>query len=123
MHYGKLNYILKTKPSKQSEDDDHYYYKNGKFELEEWEDVNYCEHSFNMDGNGLTDKEVVDLLHQLSEENKKLKQALREELQDNGNKYDIEIFDKLFNLNYDEWCSLENKDNWFPYDWEKEVEE
>ena len=52
---------------------DYESYKKGKFELKEWEDVNYCEHSFNMDGNGLTDKEVVDLLHQLSEDNNQLR--------------------------------------------------
>ena len=42
-------------------------------------------------------------LSKLQKENKLLKEALREELQDNGNSYYIEIFDKLFNLDYDEW--------------------
>ena len=44
-------------------------YKNGVALLKEWEDVNYCEHSFKFKDEWLTDKEVVDLLNQLSEEN------------------------------------------------------
>ncbi|MBP3225702.1 MAG: hypothetical protein J6M08_02130 [Methanobrevibacter sp.] len=48
-------------------------YKNGVALLEEWEDVNYCEHSFKFKDEWLTDKEVVDLLNELAEENNGLK--------------------------------------------------
>ena len=48
-------------------------YKNGVALLEEWEDVNYCEHSFKFKDEWLTDKEVVDKLNELAEENKRLK--------------------------------------------------
>ena len=54
-------------------------YKNGVALLEEWEDVNYCEHSFKFKDEWLTDKEVVDLLNQLSEENEQLKAQLKSE--------------------------------------------
>ena len=40
-------------------------------------------------------------------ENELLKEALREELQDNGNKYYIVLFDDLFDLDYDEWNANE----------------
>lgn len=62
--------------SKQS-NNDYERYSKGKFTLEEWEDVNYCEHCFSMDDEGLNDKEVVDLLNSLSEENEQLKQQLQ----------------------------------------------
>ena len=39
----------------------------------------------------------------LDEENKLLKQALCETLQDTGNEYLIKIMDKLFELKYDKW--------------------
>ncbi len=52
--------------------------------------------------------------HLLNLESEQLKLALMEVLQDNGNKYYIELFDELFNLNYDEWESK----NEYP-DWEK----
>jgi len=48
-------------------------YKNGVALLEEWEDVNYCEHSFKFKDEWLTDKEVVDKLNELAEENKEIK--------------------------------------------------
>ena len=48
-------------------------YKNGVALLEEWEDVNYCEHSFKFKDEWLTDKEVVDLLNELHEESQALK--------------------------------------------------
>ena len=51
-------------------------YKNGVALLEEWEDVNYCEHSFKFKDEWLTDKEVVDKLNELTEENERLKQLL-----------------------------------------------
>ena len=54
-------------------------YKNGVALLEEWEDVNYCEHSFKFKDEWLTDKEVVDLLNELAEENKALKKQLQTE--------------------------------------------
>nr|WP_295000250.1 hypothetical protein [uncultured Methanobrevibacter sp.] len=47
-------------------------YKNGVALLKEWEDVNYCEHSFKFKDEWLTDKEVVDKLDELNEENKNL---------------------------------------------------
>ena len=47
-------------------------YKNGVALLEEWEDVNYCEHNFKFKDEWLTDKEVVDLLSQLNDENEQL---------------------------------------------------
>jgi hypothetical protein len=56
-------------------------YKNGVALLEEWEDVNYCEHSFKFKDEWLTDKEVVDLLNELAEENKALKKQLQSEHQ------------------------------------------
>ena len=51
-------------------------YSNGVALLEEWEDVNYCEHSFKFKDEWLTDKEVVDLLNTLHEENQQLKNKL-----------------------------------------------
>lgn len=53
-------------------------YKNGVALLEEWEDVNYCEHSFKFKDEWLTDKEVVDLLNELAEENEQLKQQIED---------------------------------------------
>ena len=49
-------------------------YSNGVALLEEWEDVNYCEHSFKFKDEWLTDKEVVDLLY----ENEHIKQLIKE---------------------------------------------
>ena len=63
-------------PSKISDNNDYESYKKGEFELEEWEDVNYCEHSFSYGDKGLTDREVVDLLNELHEENNELKSRL-----------------------------------------------
>lgn len=51
-------------------------YKNGVALLEEWEDVNYCEHNFKFKDEWLTDKEVVDLLSQLNNENEQLKNKI-----------------------------------------------
>ena len=56
----KLPFCLQ--PSKPSDNNDYESYKKGEFELEEWEDVNCCEHSFSYGNKGLTDREVVDLL-------------------------------------------------------------
>lgn len=62
---------------------------------------------------------VVDLLNELSEENEKLKQALREQLEENGNAYCIEILDKIFDLKYDEWQRKMNETHTYDYiDWE-----
>lgn len=62
---------------------------------------------------------VVDLLKELSEENEKLKQALREQLEENGNAYCIEILDKIFDLKYDEWQRKMNETHTYDYiDWE-----
>lgn len=54
-------------------------YSNGVALLEEWEDVNYCEHSFKFKDEWLTDKEVVDLLNDLNDENELLKIRFNEE--------------------------------------------
>jgi DNA anti-recombination protein RmuC len=53
-------------------------YKKGVALLEEWEDVNYCEHNFKFKDEWLTDKEVVELLNELHEENKELQFQLKE---------------------------------------------
>jgi len=53
-------------------------YKNGVALLEEWEDVNYCEHSFKFKDEWLTDKEVVDKLNELTEENEQLEKENKE---------------------------------------------
>ena len=53
-------------------------YSNGVALLEEWEDVNYCEHSFKFKDEWLTDKEVVDLLNDLNYENEHIKQLIKE---------------------------------------------
>ena len=50
-------------------EDDKEVYQKGVALLEEWEDVNYCEHSFKFKDEWLTDKEVVDKLNELTEEN------------------------------------------------------
>lgn len=64
----------------------------------------------------LTFDEVVDLLN----ENEQLKQALREQLEENGNAYCIEILDKIFDLKYDEWQRKMNETHTYDYiDWEK----
>lgn len=57
---------------------------------------------------------------ELEEENKQLKQALREQLEENGNAYCIEILDKIFDLKYDEWQRKMNETHTYDYiDWEK----
>ena len=49
-----------------------------------------------------------------------IKQALREQLEENGNAYCIEILDKLFDLKYDEWQRKMNETHTYDYiDWEK----
>ena len=58
-------------------------YSNGVALLEEWEDVNYCEHSFKFKDEWLTDKEVVDLLNKLADENEKLKKDCSNLIDDN----------------------------------------
>lgn len=58
-------------------EDDKEVYQKGVAYLEEWEDVNYCEHSFKFKDEWLTDKEVVDLLNALHEENQQLKQECK----------------------------------------------
>lgn len=47
--------------------------QKGKFRLEEWEDVNYCEHCFYNDDEPLGDEDVVLLLAKVTEENEELK--------------------------------------------------
>ncbi len=53
-------------------------YKKGVALLEEWEDVNYCEHNFKFKDEWLTDKEVVELLNGLHEENTQIKTIIKE---------------------------------------------
>lgn len=48
----------------------------------------------------------------LDEENKLLKQALRETLQDNGDAHLIKIMDKLFELEYNKWESERYYEDW-----------
>lgn len=50
--------------------------QKGKFRLEEWEDVNYCEHCFYNGDEPLEDEKVVVLLSDLTTENEQLKQLL-----------------------------------------------
>ena len=45
----------------------------GKFKLEEWEDVNYCEHRFYKGEEPMSDDEVLNLLSELTEENEELR--------------------------------------------------
>ena len=57
-------------------------YQKGDVLLEEWEDVNYCEHAFKFNDEWLSDKEVVDLLYTLSTDNRQYKiivKSLKEE--------------------------------------------
>ena len=84
-------------------------YSNGVALLEEWEDVNYCEHSFKFKDEWLTDKEVVDLLNKLNDENEQLKQALlffldvaNSECSSSFQKDMEHDCQKLFNCSYDE---------------------
>ena len=59
-------------------------------------------------------------LEELAEENEQLKQALREQLEENGNSYCIKILDKIFDLKYDEWQRKMNETHTYDYiDWEK----
>lgn len=51
-------------------------YSNGVALLEEWEDVNYCEHSFKFKEEWLTDEEVVDLLNEQHETIQLLKKEI-----------------------------------------------
>ena len=70
-------------------------------------------------GDCLEAEEIVDLLNQLYDENEQLKQALREQLEENGNAYCIEILDKIFDLKYDEWQRKMNETHTYDYiDWE-----
>lgn len=65
-------------------------------------------------------KLCINKMNELAEENEKLKQALREQLEENGNAYCIEILDKIFNLKYDEWQRKMNETHTYDYiDWEK----
>ena len=65
-------------------------------------------------------KLCINKMNELAEENEKLKQALREQLEENGNAYCIEILDKIFDLKYDEWQRKMNETHTYDYiDWEK----
>ena len=63
----------------------------------------------------------IEIIEVCLDETELLKEALREELQDNGNAYYIRLFDDLFDLEYDKWNMNE------PYrectDWEKILKE
>lgn len=59
-----------------AQENDYEKYERGKFLLEEGEDVNYCEHSFSVDGEGLTNKEVIDLLYDINAEREQLQKEL-----------------------------------------------
>ena len=52
--------------------------QKGKFRLEEWEDVNYCEHCFYNDDEPLGDGDVVLLLAKVTEENEELKERVKQ---------------------------------------------
>lgn len=53
-------------------------YQKGNFKLEEWEDVNYCEHYFYKNDEGLSDKDIVDLLNEQDERIKGLLKELKQ---------------------------------------------
>ena len=102
----KLPFCLQ--PSKPSDNNDYESYKKGEFELEEWEDVSYCEHSFSYGDKGLTDREVVDLLNELHEENEQLKSACAKY---NINPKNLEkVLDKLDTLLEGEYSCRLNED-------------
>ena len=65
-------------------------------------------------------KLCIKKMNELADENEQLKQALREQLEENGNAYCIEILDKIFDLKYDEWQRKMNETHTYDYiDWEK----
>lgn len=64
-------------------------------------------------------KLCINKMNELAEENEQLKQALREQLEENGNAYCIELLDKIFDLKYDEWQRKMNETHTYDYiDWE-----
>ncbi|MBP5421677.1 MAG: hypothetical protein J6Y78_04445 [Paludibacteraceae bacterium] len=67
--------------------------------------------------------ELVTLLNELHNENEQLKKALRELLEEYGNSYYIDLFDKLFNLEYREWYNPTAPNNEPYVDWEKIAKE
>lgn len=69
------------------------------------------------------DKSLMELLNKLSDENEQLKKALRELLEEYGNSYYIDLFDKLFNLEYREWYNPTAPNNEPYVDWEKIAKE
>jgi len=80
-------------------------YKNGVALLEEWEDVNYCEHSFKFKDEWLTDKEVVDKLNELTEENEQLKEE-NKELQERNNRQCKQLDDLFKLIEQEDWRAL-----------------
>lgn len=56
-------------------------------------------------------------------ENEQLKKALKELLEEYGNSYYIDLFDKLFNLEYREWHNPTAPNNEPYVDWEKIAKE
>ena len=67
-----------------------------------------------------TANDLNDKIDTLQEENEQLKQALREQLEENGNAYSIKVLDKIFDLKYDEWQRKMNETHTYDYiDWEK----
>lgn len=76
-----------------------------------------------LNGNEQLKKDATTLIYANQDyikENEQLKQALREQLEENGNAYCIEILDKIFDLKYDEWQRKMNETHTYDYiDWEK----
>ena len=69
-------------------------YQKGNFKLEEWEDVNYCEHRFYKNDKGLTNKDIVDLLNEQDAEIKRLNEELkrcREWINSDKNDYELTL--------------------------------
>ena len=70
----KFRYVdTLIKPHNKPIVNDEEIYTKGKFTLREYEDVNYCESEFYFDDECLDNKEVIDLLNDLYEENKQYK--------------------------------------------------
>lgn len=66
----------------------------------------------------LSTHEVYEVLMDYINENKEMKQALRELLEDCGNAAIIKQMDCIFDLDYDSWKEI-SWDDKYPYDWEQ----
>ena len=67
--------------------------QKGIFKLEEWEDINYCEHCFWKGEDPLTDREVIALLADLTTENEQLRKDHKR--QENEIKLLREVYSKI----------------------------